>query len=480
MLGRRVSAGDARPLLEPTEDGYDDSLIVDEGNVKATTCTHDPLQAQDIATAPDQDKIDVRNIKTYRRWFGVAIIALLNFMTAFSIVIFAPIATITQQHLNLASLTPVNWLYISGAFTYVPASIASIFVTQHSTKSALMLGSLILILGSWLRFVGTTTQSYICVLLGSMLCGASQAFALNIPSHFSNLWFLEGERVTATALMSLANPLGQAIGTLVVPFMATSSSEVSSMTLHVAILFTVTTSFALVTLTQLRKATSSDSATFDHGLMKYFLALIQKVEFYYIFFQFTILVAAFNAFATLVEQFTRPYNFSDVQAGIIGAVLVVIGLISGVVTSPILDKTKAYKLPIIFCIVASAISYLALVFVIKTYTTGVFIAVLILAGIIGGSGLVLLPLALELATAINLPAPPEMASAALWMAGQALGGIFILVMDALRTEDSKYTHSMIFLIFMTSLPVPFAIALVRSKNMERSWAQHVGLVRSGA
>lgn len=400
-----------------------------------------------------------------KKWLGVLVISLLNFMTAFSIVIYAPVADLTRQHLLLTTLTPVNWLYISGAFVYAPASIASIYVIRRSAKTGLITGTVTIIIGSWLRYFGTEKRSYSCVLIGSMLCGASQSFALNLPSHYSNLWFTEHSRVTATALMSLANPLGQAIGTLVVPFMATSPSEISTMTLYVALLFTFTTCFAVFTPARPATAESPEAHIRGQPFSKSIQSLAASPEFYYILIQFAVLVAAFNAFATLVEQLTRPYGFTDVQAGVIGAVVVVVGLFSGVATAPILDKTHAYKLPIVMCVTASSASYLAMIFAIRPYSSGVFIGVIVLAAVIGCSGLILLPLALELATQVTLPVAPEITSALLWVGGQGLGGIFIIIMDALRTRDSKYTHGMVFLAVMTSLPIPFSIALVRSKKV---------------
>jgi MFS transporter, FLVCR family, MFS-domain-containing protein 7 len=70
-------------------------------------------------------------------------------------------------------------------------------------------------------------------MVGQIITGAGQPFFLNVPTHYSDKWFSATSRVSATALMSLANAIGAAIGAavgqLVNPFLATESSEIPSM-----------------------------------------------------------------------------------------------------------------------------------------------------------------------------------------------------------------------------------------------------------
>lgn len=73
-------------------------------------------------------------------------------------------------------------------------------------------------------------------MLGQVLIGFAQPFVLNAPSYYSDLWFTSNARVSATALASLANPFGAAIGQLVNPFLATKASEIPNMVLYTAII----------------------------------------------------------------------------------------------------------------------------------------------------------------------------------------------------------------------------------------------------
>ncbi len=73
-------------------------------------------------------------------------------------------------------------------------------------------------------------------MFGQLLIGLAQPFVLSAPTRYSDLWFTNRGRVAATALASLANPFGAAVGQLVVPFMVTGPPDVSNAVLYVAII----------------------------------------------------------------------------------------------------------------------------------------------------------------------------------------------------------------------------------------------------
>ena len=108
-------------------------------------------------------------------------------------------------------------------------------------RLAVRMASLLAILGFWLRYVGTIVGrggqgTFGLVMFGQILIGFAQPLVLNTPTYFSDLWFTSNSRVSATALASLANPFGAAVGSLVNPFLATKPSEIPNMVLYTAII----------------------------------------------------------------------------------------------------------------------------------------------------------------------------------------------------------------------------------------------------
>lgn len=73
-------------------------------------------------------------------------------------------------------------------------------------------------------------------MFGQILTGFAQPFCLSAPTRYSDLWFSDRGRISATAVATLANPLGAAIGQLVDSAWATKPSEIPDMVLYISII----------------------------------------------------------------------------------------------------------------------------------------------------------------------------------------------------------------------------------------------------
>jgi FLVCR family MFS transporter 7 len=87
------------------------------------------------------------------------------------------------------------------------------WVLNRGPKQAILWASVFLLFGNWVRYVGTraTGGHYGVVMFGQILTGLAQPFVLSAPTRYSDLWFTERGRVSATAVASLANPFGGAV-----------------------------------------------------------------------------------------------------------------------------------------------------------------------------------------------------------------------------------------------------------------------------
>jgi hypothetical protein len=144
---------------------------------------------------------------------------------------------------------------------------------------------------------------------------------------------------------------------------------------------------------------------------------------------FTFYVGLFNSVSSLINQILQPYSFSENEAGIAGALLIVVGLVTAAVTSPIIDRTKTFLFAIKLQVPIIAICYLAFTWAPQTRTIAAPYAIL---SILGAASFSLVPVVLEYLIELTHPVSPEVTSTICWSGGQLLGGIFILVSDALR------------------------------------------------
>lgn len=266
-------------------------------------------------------------------------------------------------------------------------------------------------------------------MFGQILIGLAQPFVLAAPTRYSDLWFSERGRVSATAVASLANPLGGALGQLIGPFWATQPSEVPNMVLYTAILSSIASIPSFFLPAAPPTPPSASSSLPKTNLRDTLRGLSRNKTFYLILLPFGVYVGFFNAFSSLINQILEPYSFSESDAGICGALLILIGLVAAAVTSPIIDRTKAYTTAIKILIPFVAVSYLIFIWMPETRNLA---PPYLIASVLGAASFALVPIALEFLVEVTWPASPEASSTICWASGQLLGAIFILIMNALK------------------------------------------------
>ena len=304
-------------------------------------------------------------------------------------------------------------------------------------RLALIAASLFILSGNWIRYAGTRSSppQYGVVMFGQILIGLAQPFVLGAPTHFSELWFSPRGRVSATALASLANPFGGALGQLINPFLCPRPSSIPSMTLYVALISSAAT-IPTIFLPAKPPTPSSPSSTSPRPTLPQTLRLLTRnPTFYLLLLPFSIYVGLFNALSSLLTQILTPYNFTETSSGIAGALLILVGLLAAAITSPIVDRSKAYLLLIKILVPITALSYL--IFIWAPGTRGAAAPYAILS-VLGAASFSLVPVGLEWLVEVTYPASPEAGSTICWAGGQLLGGVFIVISDALEAgEDAR-------------------------------------------
>ena len=147
----------------------------------------------------------------------------------------------------------------------------------------------------------------------------------------------------------------------------------------------------------------------------------------------------FNATSSLINQILSPYSFSEEEAGICGAVLIVVGLVTSAIVSPLVDRSKKFLLAIKVLVPILAASYVAFVWTPETRSIP---APYVVAGLIGASSFALVPVTLEFLVEVTFPLSPESPSTLCWAAGQLFGAILIIVMGSMKSTVDGVNDSM--------------------------------------
>lgn len=379
-----------------------------------------------------------------RRFVGVFGLVVLNVVAAMSWPWFGPISNETSLEFGF-SLNRVNWLGNIVACIYLPVAILiPPFVSRYDIRRCCDVGALCLILSSWIRYAGTakslsTQSSYALLMFGQLFAAVAQPIYQVLGPKYSETWFNLQGRTTATMIIAISNPIGGAIGQLLSPLVGDTQQSI----LVLGIISTAATPFVFLIrsapptpptyaasrsppslLSFVKRVIGLDRTTGEH-----YMTLRERFDFGIIWFIFSALVAATNAFALLSAEILEPVGYSSDTSGLMGACLLLTGIVAAIVTAPLFDRvfTRHLALTTKIAIPIVAVVWLSMVWAVKPNNTGGLFAIMTILGV---GSVPMLPVALELAC--DLTRNADASSSLLWFGGNLFAIMFILVMDALR------------------------------------------------
>ncbi|KAK4042397.1 major facilitator superfamily domain-containing protein, partial [Parachaetomium inaequale] len=199
--------------------------------------------------------------------------------------------------------------------------------------------------------------------------------------------------------------------------------------------------------------------------------LFNQLEFWLLFIPFAVYVGLFNSISSLLNQILLPHGYNDEEAGIAGALLIVVGLVASAVTSPIIDRTKSYLLAIRVAVPLIGICYLAFVWMPSTRDGGGVAGPYVVMAALGAASFSMLPVVVEYLVELTHPISPAVTSTLAWSGGQVLGGVFIVVSGALKDgEDGDppgdMTDALVFhaVLALAVVPLPLCLGLFGRKE----------------
>ncbi|EPS96236.1 hypothetical protein FOMPIDRAFT_58415 [Fomitopsis schrenkii] len=390
-----------------------------------------------------------------RRWIGVVAIIILNIVAGMSLVWFGPIADDTVHKFQF-TLDEVNWLGNCINIVYLPAPVIVPWLYGRlGLRKTCWLGAIIFVASGWIRYAGTAHGigrggAYALIIIGQILSGVAQPiFQVLIPGY-SEKWFNLRQRTTATMLMSISNPIGVAIGQLISPLVGPPNQGL----LVLAIIYSA--SAPCVLLVQDAPPTPPTRAAGQRNPS--FMSLVramagreprdrttymttrQRIDFAVMSLLFGVLVAAISAFSILSSQWLQPYGYSDTISGLMGATLLLVGIVTTAMTAPLFDRVFTNHLAITIKVLCPFLggAWLALIWAVRAGDTGGLFAIM---AIIGATSLTMLPVAIELA--VELTRNADGSSAILWASANLFSIIFVLAEGALRSgHRAEPPHNM--------------------------------------
>jgi len=141
-------------------------------------------------------------------------------------------------------------------------------------------------------------------------------------------------------------------------------------------------------------------------------------------------LGVFNAVTTWIEDIVRPRGFSIVQAGAIGGVMIVGGII-GAVVIPLLSDHQHKRTPyLMMAVLGATLGLLGITFALSYWL------LLVSAFVFGFFLLSAGPVGFQYGAEITFPAPEGTSNGLLLLMGQISGVIFILALDSFKSPTT--------------------------------------------
>lgn len=387
------------------------------------------------------------------RWVVLLVYAYIQAVMQMLWITFAPITGDAAAYYQVSALQ-IGFLAMSFMIVYLFVSFpASWAIDTFGIRKGVGFG--VVLTGIFGLCRGLWGDVYMPVMLSTLGLAVAQPFILNSITALCAKWFPLKERATATGLAVMAQFVGILVGMAATPFLKIRFGMPGMLKIYGALAAAGTVLFFVF----VKAAPPSPPAESDtertlvmDGLKRIF-ALKDMRLLIGIFF---IGLGIFNAITTWIEQMIAPRGFSIVQAGTLGAVLMVGGIVGCFVIPPLSDKLRKRKLLIVICIAASAPGLVGLTF------SSAYWLLLVSGFFMGFFFMSAGPVIFQYGAEVSYPAPEATSQGLLMLAGQLSGIIFIFGMDVFRTASGSMTPSLVVLIVLAVLNVLFSLRLKES------------------
>ncbi|MCX6560509.1 MAG: MFS transporter [Candidatus Aminicenantes bacterium] len=370
-----------------------------------------------------------RNLKAYGyRWVVLLAFVLLGAMTQVLWISFAPITSEAAKFYGRSDLM-IGLLSMVFMAVYILIVIPSAWaIDTLGFKTAVGIGAVAT--GGFGLARGLFASNFTMVFICQIGLAFGQPFVLGAITTLAARWFPAKERATAAGLGTLALYLGPLAAMFLTPMLLVRVGMVRMLTIY-GIAAAVS---AVLFLLLARDRPPTPVGREERALMFDGLrSMMKRRDFLFLLGIFFIGLGLFNCVSTWIEDIVRPRGFSIAQAGRVGGLMLIGGILGAVIMPLLSDKFRRRKPFIILAVAGLLPGLLGLTFAAD-------IRLLMLSGFFVGFFLLSAgPIGFQYAAEITHPAPEGTSNSLLLVSGQISGIIFILAMDALK---NKATGSM--------------------------------------
>ena len=393
---------------------------------------------------------------TYRvygyRWVVLGVFMLANLVIQVQWIGYAPIISDAAEYYGV-SHTLITLLSMVFMISFIPLSLVAAWVIDsRGLRTAVGFGVVMMAVFGVAR--GLSGADYTLVLLSTIGIAVAQPFLLNSWTKLPANWFAVRERATAVGLITLSSMLGVAVGMVLSPLLSGMMSIARMQLVYGAL--AVAAAIAFLLLARERPVTPPCAPEGEvralmldglkHALgVRPFLVML-AVAF--------VIMGVFNGVTSWIGDIILPRGFGAGDAGALGAVMLVAGVIGAVVLSALSDRqgrrvrfivlTVAFSIP---CLIGVAFIETAWLLYLASAALGFFVVSA-------------LPIGMQYAAEIAQPTPEGTSNGLVQLCGQC-SVVFVYLMGVLRLGNGSFAAS---LLLMSALLAVCAVVVSRLKD----------------
>jgi MFS family permease len=386
--------------------------------------------------------------KTFRlyayRWVVLAVFMFVNLTIQMLWIAYAPITGPAAQFYGVTDLQ-IGLLAMLFMIAFIPLSIpVSWAIDTYGFRLTVSIGAVLMGVFGVMR--GLAGANYTLVLWSTIGIAVAQPFLLNAWTKVPAQWFAIEERATAVGLVILANLVGAALGMVLTPILI-ETMPIPAVQLIYGGLAAVSTLLFVVFAREKPPTPPCPPGMEVRALVLDGLkhAFTVKAFWLYLLVWF-IGMGIFNGITTWVENIIRPRGFTPTNAGTLGALMLVGGILGAIIIPPFSDKQQKRQR---YLLLGTTLAIPGLIGL--TFATSYW--VLLLSAFSMGFFLISTsPVGMQYAAEITHPTPEGTSSGLIQLFGQA-SVVFVYIMEAMKSSDESFTPALLLAIALLVVSV---------------------------
>ncbi len=381
-------------------------------------------------------------------YFGVAAMSQMLWLN------FAPLVSFLQTKYNVSELA-VSSLLLSFPLLYVALSINSgTMIDKKGYRFVIILGSIISAVFACVRIFD---GNFYMLVIGQTGIAIGQPYIINGISKLVSDWFDKEQSAMATGIGTAGMLIGMALGMGLTPALNESIGFTQTMIVFAGI----SVLFTLIFIFIAKENNIVKSKAVAMSAVKEIKLLLKNKNLVILLIICFFALGFFNGLTTWLEPILKPNGINAEQAGLVGAYLIIGGIVGSVIIPALSDKFKMRKPFLALCCLAA----LGVVYPLCTFSS--LTTIYILGGLMGFFFLpgyaLLLAMCEEIAGADKAGA----ATGLLMLAGNAGAVVVIVLMPLVNGENVIWTNAIYLMLCLLIITLTLVMGALKETFFEK-------------